>query len=70
MPLDALIEIASVRIPRVVEVDAAAGALGMSVGALCDELSRTVAQRFVQGVYSFTVADCVMNNIFGFAHAR
>lgn len=69
MSLDALIEIASVRIPRVAEVDATATALGVSVSALCDELSRTVAERFVQGVYPFKVADFVMNNLFGFANS-
>jgi hypothetical protein len=69
MSLDALIEIASVRMPQMAEVDAAAGVLGLSVSDLCDQLSRTVAERFVQGVYSFAVADSVMNNLFGFAHA-
>lgn len=69
MSLDALIEIASVRMPQVAEVNSSADVLGLSVSDLLDELSRMVAERFVQGTCSFTVADFVMNNLFGFAHA-
>jgi len=68
MTLENLIEIAGDRIPRLAEVEAAADNLNLSVPDLCDELSRTVAIRFVQGHCSFALADAVMNNLSGFAH--
>jgi hypothetical protein len=69
MTLEPFVELVAGRVPTANDVESAAHALQLSVPDLCDEVSRAVALRFVDGRYSFEVADTIMNNLFAFAYA-
>ena len=69
MDLDRLIELAFDRTPTLAEVEEVASSQRISVDEMLDQLARRVAERYLEGVYSFGDADMAMNNLFAWATA-
>src|SRR5688500_9857022 len=69
MDIDRLIELAFDRTPTPAEVEDVASSERISLQEVLDRLARRVAERYLEGVYSFGDADMAMNNLFAWATA-
>ena len=69
MDLDRLIELAFDRMPTLAEVEDVASSQRISAEEVLDRFARRVAERYLDGVYSFGDADMAMSNLFGWGTA-
>jgi hypothetical protein len=69
MDLDRLIEVAFARTPTSAEIEEAANSERIPMEEALDRFARRVAERYLDGVYSFGDSDMAMNNLFAWSTA-
>lgn len=69
MDLDRLIEVAFARTPTSAEIEEVANSERIPMEEALDRFARRVAERYLDGVYSFGDSDMAMNNLFAWSTA-